>query len=111
MSFFTVPTTLTPEDTTHYTQTVALDGKDFEFRFDYLQAQNQWVFSLYTATLAPLLLGVPIVAGVDLLARCRVLERPGGSLFLVPGKADPGLLDLGEGRAERLVYATASEIA
>ena len=104
---FYIPTTDTPEVSTHYTQTTALNSVDFELRFDYLQAQDLWCISVYTADLAPLIVGVPIVAGVDLLARCNTDGRPTGTLILIPGTQTPGQLDLGEGRAERLVYLDA----
>lgn len=103
-----VPTSTHPETSTHYTQTTSFEGVDYILRFDYLQAQDQWSMSMYTAADRALILGVPIVAGADLLARCRDPERPRGSLFLIPGKSTPSRLELGESRAERLVYVDES---
>lgn len=43
--------------------------------------RNGWVFDLYTATGAPVLLGVPLVTGADLLAQYEYLNL-GGSLYV-----------------------------
>lgn len=58
-----------------------------------------WVFDLATADELPILQGVPIVTGVDLLAQYQYLEIGGGLIALTDGNPDavPTFQNLGSG--------------
>lgn len=108
-AYYTIPTSTTPTEDTAYSTTVSLEGSDFILRFQYVQRLDHWVLSVATADDSAIVSGVPIVAGVNLLAGCADARRPPGALFLAPGLTTPGLEGLGAGRVEELVYMTREE--
>lgn len=99
------------EENAHFTQRVALDGRDYLFDGDWNQREGRWYLSMSDETGDPIVMGKAVVTGYDLLRLVRDARRPLGRLYAIdhegtghePGLDDPGL------RVE-LVYADADEV-
>jgi hypothetical protein len=61
-----------------------LGERDYTYRLIYTTRSERWTISLYTVSEVPvpLIEGRPLCLGVDVLARCNVVGRPPGALFL-----------------------------
>ena len=82
-SFYEIPLTATPQ-----TFKVQLAGVLYQLRLTYLDVdQGGWVLDLSTESGAPLINGIPLVTGVDLLEQYAHLNL-GGRLW-VKGKINP----------------------
>lgn len=97
-------------DETHTSQTLTLDG--VRFRLDtYTNRQDGgWYFDLFDGDGVPLVQGVAIVTGLDLLFPYRYLDVPAGLLFVNdhrPPQTDPTLTTFLDDEAA-LYYQTAS---
>jgi len=98
------------DETSHYVQTVTLDGRLYVMDLDFNARDGYWYLSLSDSD------GVPIqgCVGRRLVANWQVLRsvdsrRPAGELVVVGGEdAPPGLTDLGQGQA--LLYVEAAEL-
>ncbi len=98
-------------DETHAQQTVELDG--VQFRFDTYTNRNDgmWYLDIRDALGEPVLLGLALVVGVDLLAQYRHLDVPAGALFVhdyAGPREDPGLTSFID-REAALYYQTADQ--
>lgn len=98
------------DGTSHYTQTVALDGRTYVMDLDWNARDATWFLSLADAD------GIAIqgCVGRKLVANYQVLRstdarRPPGELIVAGGdEIDPGLTSIGQG--QRLYYLTADEL-
>jgi len=98
------------DGTSHYRQTVALDGRSYIMDLDYNARSRRWRLSLYDSD------GVAIqgCVGRQLVANYPVLRstdprRPPGELLVAGGEdTPPGLTTIGQG--QRLYYADAAEL-
>lgn len=74
---------------------VSLDGGRYRIVYKTNKQEGSWYFDLYDANGAPLVLGLGLVAGVDLLWPYRYRDVPPGVLFCSPHGSgafvDPGL--------------------
>ncbi len=99
------------EDETHTVQRVTLD--DVSVRLDTYtnKADGCWYMDLYDGDDNPLVQGIALVTGLDLLFPYRYLDVPPGALFVndhIPPREDPGL-DTFFQREAALYYETMDE--
>ena len=74
----------------HSEQSTLLSGVSCILRFDYVQRAGFWRLGLYTSGGDPIVLGISLVAGVDLLSPYRSDPRvPEGGLWVM-SQTDPG---------------------
>ena len=94
-----------------YTARIPMDGRRFVFGVAYNSRSQRWLWWLLTSNGSPLIAGVELVIGVDLLAPISDPRKPAGQLFAVDtggeGKA-PGRLDL-RGRVQ-VIYRPAADV-
>ena len=77
MSVYEIPLSPTPQ-----TLSIVLAGVTYNLRFDYANAPEAgWYMDISDASLNPLVCGVPLVTGADLLAQYGYLGI-GGKLFV-----------------------------
>lgn len=109
MNFFVIPTNEGP----YYDQAVPILDTEYVFSFRFNTRENCWRMSLLTGAREPIVEGIKLVPGVDLLAPYRynpnvppvVLE-----VLIQGGVSDdgpPGADELGEGLRAELYYVTA----
>jgi hypothetical protein len=102
----------TPNGSSCWTQRTALDGVDFNLRFDWYQRDGHWRLSIRDAADVPVRTGIVLIVDELLLVGVVDPRRPHGELAVIDttgaNDADPGFADLG-GRF-RLIYATAAEM-
>lgn len=88
-----------------YTETVTLEGSQYQFQFDFNQRCASWYMSLADADGVDIYNGVKLVTGFYLLKKCKDIRKPGsGPPLFLPGdfiltsstsdQSPPGLLDL-----------------
>jgi hypothetical protein len=97
-----------PEDT-HTSQTLTLDGVRFRLDTYTNKFDGAWYMDLRDFEDEPLVLGIALVTGLDLLFPYRYLAIPAGILFLnslTGERVDPGLTSF-EDEAMALYYQTA----
>jgi hypothetical protein len=70
-------------DTPHQSFSVTLNGTVFGFKLRYNSRAGHWALDLYDAGANPLLSGIAIRLGVDLLAQYAGDTLPAGSLFAI----------------------------
>jgi len=80
MSDLLIP--LTSEEAS-YDQTVQLEGVNYVLRLNWNSTYSYWAMSIYNEQGEPLLLGVRLIIGVELLVRYRLSNLPPGSLLVV----------------------------
>jgi hypothetical protein len=78
-----IPVTARPQ-----TFTIALSGSEYTIRLYWLNPAQCWVFDFMDQSAAPILAGVPLVTGVDLLEQHRYLGFNGG-LFVISDSLPP----------------------
>lgn len=89
-----------------------LDGTIFRFRFMFNGRQRQWLMDIRQSDDTPLVLGVAVVTGTDLLGLFNDARLPQGQLFAVDTLNEgvtPGRHDL-RGRTQ-LRYRPAADVA
>lgn len=82
------------EDETHTSQTLTLDGIRFRLDTYTNKADGCWYMDLFDGDGAPLIQGIALVTGLDLLFPYRYLDVPPGILFVNDHegeRTDPGL--------------------
>lgn len=73
----------------HTEQITTLDGVQYVIAFDWIQRWRRWVLSLSTTGGAPIVSGLPVVTGVDLLGPFKHDTRiPQGVLIVADESAD-----------------------
>lgn len=101
-----------PRGVSCWTQRTALDGVDFNLRFDWYQRDGHWRLSVRDAADVPIRTGLVLVIDTPLLAGVVDARRPRGELAVIDTTgardADPGFADLGS--RFLLLYATAAEM-
>lgn len=70
-----------PEDK-HTSQTLTLDGVRFRLDTYTNKADDSWYLNIYDSEDNPLVLGIAIASGLDLLFPYRYLDVPPGILFV-----------------------------
>lgn len=95
-----------------WSQLTTLDGRVYQFEFEWSARSRHWFVSLSTADGDPIATGVKVVAGWPLFRRWRWDDRapPGVVVALDTSGAneDPGLEDFGT--RVQLVYYDADEV-
>lgn len=92
---FSVATGVSGLSLTHVSTTAQLG--DFTYRLDYYtnKADNGWYMDISAQDGTPLVIGIGLVAGIDLLYPYRYLNVPPGKIFVSPqgpdGYVDPTL--------------------
>jgi hypothetical protein len=97
-----------------YTLTVTLDGSDYLFDFRYNQRADAWYFDFGLTDGTILLRGIKVVCNRSLLGRFADARLPPGTLIAfssTTSNAQPGLLEIGEGKRVQLQYWDAAEVA
>lgn len=110
MAIYIIPTF----DDPFYTQTTSLDGVQYLLEFRYNQRENSWYLNVSLDDATPLVKGVKIVLGSDLLGRFVDRRMPTGRLVAIANGEDdstPGMGELGVDRRVTLVYLDAAEVA
>lgn len=100
-----VPTSFDPQ----YTQITAIDGTDYSLSLFYNTRQATWFLTIGEADGVPIVEGIPLVTGWDLLGAYRYLDIPKGVLAVIASGSDtsvPGIDELGEGLRTALYYRT-----
>ncbi len=109
MADLLIPTSSDP----HYVQTTSLDGTAYTLTFKWNRRAERWSLTLGTADGEPIIEGIALVTGCDLLKGYRYLpECPPGILVCSPLGSDdatPGIVELGEGLRVVLTYAEPDE--
>lgn len=119
MSLLVIPTDNLPS----YLESVALEGSNFQFQFDYNERCASWYLSIADIDGVDIYNGIKLVVGMPLLRKCKDDRRPGftpgspyaGELICVSSTADdspPSQDDLlpGSGRCT-LYYVTSDWVA
>jgi hypothetical protein len=60
-----------------------LDGTTFQFRFMFSVRKQRWIMNLFTAAGEELLMGAPVLVGIDLLSRSGGENFPLGPIFTI----------------------------
>ena len=100
-----------PIDTPLFDLVIPLGDRDYEARFDYVQREDRFAFSLSdVASGAPIVSGIKALVNINLLASASAPERPPGSLVLLrlDSGEGPGFRDLG--RTCTLIYFEPGEL-
>lgn len=111
MAIQRIPTSTDPE-LPHYVQRTALDGVEYELRFDWNQREQRWYLRIADADGDVIAGDIKIVSGWPLLRRRRDDRLPPGALMAVDQTGngeDPGLTELGE--RVLLLYFDAEELS
>jgi hypothetical protein len=98
------------EEDQHTSQTLTLDGTRFRLDTYTNRFDGAWYLDLYDADEEPLILGLGLVTGLDLLFPYRYLAVPAGVLFINPltgDSVDPGLTSFTD-KDVALYYQTAT---
>jgi hypothetical protein len=94
-----------------------LDGVEFKIRIDWIDGEDMWVLSLYTAAGVLMRGGLPLRHGVDVLEPFTGSDFPGGgegklmAWDFTRRQQDPGRNDLKTTSSVRLVYISIEEAA
>jgi len=99
------------KDETHASQTLTLDGVRFRLDTYTNKADGSWYLDLYDEDDEPLVQGIALATGLDLLFPYRYLDVPPGILFVndhIGPREDP-TLDTFLDEAAALYYQTADE--
>jgi len=98
------------EEDKHTSQTLTLDGVRFRLDTYTNKADGRWYLDLFDDAGAPIVLGIGLATGLDLLYPYRYLDVPAGILFvndLAGPQEDPGL-DAFKDKAAALYYQEAA---
>ena len=93
-----------------YTQQIVLEGVKYTIKLSWNTRTSCWMLSLYTIADAPIIEGIAVTCGVDLLRGSAVAGKPPGLLIAGPIDADvtrPGLDGLGS--RVKLYYQESTE--
>lgn len=95
MAFLEIPLTADR----NYEQFTELSGREYQLRVQWNDRGGYFAFSMMAQDGTPLIMGVPLYLGVDILRRFRFIDGlPPGVLFLVDSTGsgvDAGITDLG----------------
>lgn len=109
-------TQITPQfrkEDKHTSQTLTLDQVRFRLDTYTNRADNSWYMNLYDTNDEPILLGIALATGLDLLYPYRYLPVPAGVLFVndLDGPRQDPTLDSFEGEEVALYYQDAESAA
>lgn len=99
-------------DTSHIVTQPTLDNVLFQIDYYKNKRTNLWCMDLFDNLSQPLVLGIGLRAGIDLLWPYRSLEVPAGVLFVAPqgtGLVDPSLTAFENGLAS-IYYIPEAEV-
>ncbi len=86
-------------DQANYEFKTTIDGTKYTFAFRFNTRADRWIMDIKTGSGDVLVTGIPLLAGVDFLARFnKDIRFPQGNLFLlnlIDENANPGRDDLG----------------
>lgn len=110
MQVFVIPT----RGFANYEQFVSILEATYLFRFRFNTREETWWLSILDSERTPIVQGIKIVPGINLLEAYSYNEKlPRVALFVsvVEGEGDgpPGLEDFGEGLRVQLMYATGDD--
>lgn len=94
-----------------YTQRSELDGRIYNFRFDWNEREGNWYLDLSDQDEVQILSGIKLVSSIPLIARIVDERRPPGELFIIDNQSpttDPNLDSLGA--RHRFIYLDAEEL-
>ena len=105
MAYVSIP--LPTTDQPHVLQSTTLEGVSYQFVFDWNSRTDRWTMSIYNEDNTPIVTGVTLAIGIDLLSvipwtRANV---PSGFLYLA-GVDDPTLETIGD---VSLIYIESTE--
>lgn len=72
-----------------YTETIALEGVAYSFKFSWNTRTATWMLSIYALDGTAIVEGIAITCGVDLLRGSVVAGKPPGLLFAAPTDGSP----------------------
>lgn len=105
----------TRTDQIDYTQTVSLDGVEYQFRFVWNQREEAWYLAISDIAGVSIVSGLKVVVGSILNLHVVADNAPKGFLFAVDSQAadttpgiDPGINDLGD--RVGLIYIDAEDV-
>lgn len=71
------------KDTYYYSYSISLDNETYILTFRYNTFYTRWIFDINTRLDEPIINGIPLAMGVDLLKRYADTRLPPGNLFLI----------------------------
>jgi len=102
----------TPSGAARWTQTTALDGREYQLTFDWLQRMGRWCLHLADSRGAAIRTGIILQTDALPLRGVVDVRRPPGELVVYDsrgiGDLDPGFGDLGT--RFQLLYVDAAEL-
>ena len=82
-----------------YTFRIDLEASTYTFGFRYNTRMSRWIWDVMDANGNPLVMGIPLLSGLDLLSRFKVEGLPPGRFALLDEQGEtytPERYDLGE---------------
>jgi hypothetical protein len=92
-------------DFPEWEQQIQLDGVSYRLRGRYNTTSERWTMDILASDKAPIVLGIGIVRGVDLLLYHVDSRLPPGSMVVI-GDVEPNRVNMG--RSVQLVYDNAT---
>jgi hypothetical protein len=111
MGYLIIPT-MNAQTYGNFSQTVSLDGIDYQLQYKYNDRESFWYFNLLDTEDNPIKTGIKIVSNWPFLRNVVNTTRPGGELIGVDTRQpplDPGFDDLGF--AVKMGYIEEDELA
>ena len=95
-----------------FTQEVVLDEDRYGLRFHWNSRGGFWTMSVLTTTQEPIVSGIKIVLGYNLLGRFRAYDVPPGDMIAIDPSGGTTRIEQNDFLTERcsLVYLTEAEI-
>lgn len=103
-----------PDGASHWTQTTALDGREYLLTFRWSQRTGRWTLDLHDQDGDPIVTGRALAPSLRLLRGVRDSRRPAGDIVLVDqrgareGLDDPTFTSLGE--RHQLLYVDGEDL-
>ncbi len=97
MTIYSIP--CAPNGVSNWKQKTQLDGTDYVLEFLWNQRDGHFSLNLLDQDEVPIMQGILLVTGYDLIGQCVDPRRPPGTLFIADVlrlDEDPGFDDLGD---------------
>lgn len=96
---------------THFSQTLTLDGTRFRLDTYTNKEDGSWYLDLFSDQDDPIIMGIALATGLDVLFPYRHLPVPAGILFVndLDGPREDPTLDTFKDKGAALYYQTADE--